>query len=496
MDYDRSGGTSGWYVDRALRSERWFEFSSPLAGAQKFRVVLYTRGDEQPRTELEVRLPEYDKRFAKTVEEPELGLLSEPIDLVNNREGLGGRLLGVEILESDQQRWTVELRNTSSRPVTAGFSYPRSYLADSGGRRYPVLAAESAIDVKRKALKKILATGERSLHTFDFAAPMTSPGALWLVLEGHDGKLRWTPTAVDGLAFPEGFSRPRPASPKPADLAFTVDLGRTLEPCAKDLQCHLTAIFLRPKGMRWRFEFLNEGVRRHEITFDTGAVRLQDEHGNEYRVLGTGAEGGFGESLLPRLSTGLWLDFGAPIDGARSFKIELASELGVDPFRVSLPEYPAALSPRSSSLAKEQTEAPVPGGEGFALLEGEVSIETDVDGFRAKLVGIERLEGKSRLTVELFNGSGKSVDYSFDLERTQLSDGVTSSPSRVIRADINPDPLSVRRREVKTLPQGGKAVHWFEFAGPSPAAKRCFVTLETHGNSQVTFGLLQVELND
>lgn len=498
MGYDQHGGTAGWSVPGALRAERWLEFPSPRDGAQKFRVVLYSTGGRQL-TELEVDLPEYDESFSQAIAEPELGLLRKAIDLVNHTEGLSSSLLGVTSLGDGRQRWHVELRNNRSQAVTVGFSYPRSYLADAHGQRYPVRAAESAIDMKRNALKKTLAGGERSLHYFDFDAPMTDPGSWWLVLAGHDRSLRWQPAAIGELPFPKGVARRRPAPRQPPDTAFEIAIERALKPCVAEVDCRLEAMFLRPGGMRWRFGFLNRGAQQRKIAFDPAVVRLQDEHGNSYRVLGTGAEDGFGGQLEPRLAADLWLDFGAPVDGARQFKMDLAGGLGMESFDVRLPEYPAELSPRSTSTATatNATESPAlrDEGEGFTLLEGETPIETDLAGFQAKLVDLERFDDRSRLTIELWNGTGASVSYGFDLDRSQLSDGVMSSPSRVLRADTNVDPMAVKKRVVETLPPGGKAVHWFEFVGPRAAAKMCFVTLETYIDSQVTFGLLQVDLD-
>lgn len=504
MGHDQVGGTSEeWSVAGALRAQRWLEFSSPRDGARKFRVVLFSKSGQQSLTEFEVDLPTYDASFGQTIAALERGLLPAAVDLADSKEGLSSRLVGVTSLDEGRQRWHVELRNDEALPVVVGFDYPRTYLADAHGQRYPVRAAETEIDVQRNVLKKTLAGGEHSFHYFDFDAPMTDPGDWWLVLAGYDRSLRWRPAGIGELSFPDGSARRRPKPRQPADTAFEIATDLTLKPCVANVDCRLEAIFLGPGGMRWRFGFLNRGAQQRTIAFDLAMLRLQDEFGNTYKVLGSGAEDGFGGRLEPRLAAGLWLDFAAPVDDAREFEMQLAGGLGIDSFSVRFPAYPAALSRRSLptalDVAPEGNKIPLAtdeAGEGLAFLEGEVPIETDLVGFQAKLVDLERFDDMSRLTIELWNNSGETVFYGFDLDRTQLSDGVMSSPGRVLRADTNAEPMAVKTRQVKMLPPGGKAVHWFEFVGPREAAKMCFVTLETLEESQVSFGLLQVNLGD
>lgn len=505
LGHESPGETgTGWAVGGALRAERWLEFPSPRGGAQRFRVVLYAEGGQEPMTDLEVQLPEYDQAFGLTPAVPELGLLPAAVDLISNVENLSSRLVGVEISKDEKQRWHLELHNEGTKPIGVGFGYPQSYLADAHGQRYSVLAADSAVDVQRSAVQMTLEGGERSFHFFDFEAAMADPGNWWLVLAGHDSSLRWQPASIGALPFPKGSTRRRPVLRQPPGTELEIPVEKTLMPCLEEVDCKLEAAYLRPGGMRWRFSFLNRGARQRSIAIDTAAVQLKDEHGNTYRVLGSGAVGGFGERLAPRLAGGLWLDFGAPVDGARIFDMVLAGGLGIEPFEVRFPVYPEELSSRSAAttppvVAGSQEGAPslpADAGESFTLLEGEVPIETDLTGFQAKLVDFERFDGRSRLTIELWNRTGAPVRYGFDLDRTQLSDGVMSSPSRVLRADTNADPVAVRTWVVETLQPGERATHWFEFVGPRPGAEMCFVTLETNSDSQVTLGLLQLDLKN
>lgn len=503
MDYDRSAnGEALWTVAGALRAERWLEFPSPLDGARSFRVVLYSKHGEQPLTNLEVDLPEYDVGFSQTLTAPGLGLLPAPVDLEDNMEGLNSRLLGVDSLKDGSQRWHVELHNASPEPLTVGFSYPRSYVADGFGRRYTVKAAENTTDVRGKALKKVLAVGERSFHFFDFEAPMLTPGSWWLVLVGHDAALRWQPAAVGQLSFPKSSFRRRPGLAPPSETAFEMSVGVALKPCLAEVSCRLEAVFLGPSSMRWRFHFLNRGAEPKNLAFHLPGVSLLDEHGNVYRAIGAGSERSFSGRLEPRLAADLWLDFGSPVDGSYSFEADLASGLSIDPFVVPFPSYPAELSipaqPSESEDSLIESEIPLTqeAGEGFKLLGGEALIETDLEGFRAKLLNLERFDDMSRLTIEVWNGSGEMVQYGFDLHRTQLFDGVMSSPSRVLRADSNANPRTVQKQVVRSLPPGGRARHWFEFVGPRAEATTCFVALETYSDSQVQFSLLEVQLKD
>jgi hypothetical protein len=268
---------------------------------------------------------------------------------------------------------------------------------------------------------------------------------------------------------------------------YPVNIGRDFSSTLEGVAGTLTRAEILSNGrMRLHFSFHNSSGKKQEVGLDYQSTYLADPAGNRYRVLtaDTPAESA-SAPIPPGGKIDRWLEFQAPLDQARRFSVSL----GAPPdskgpqfplFGVDLPQYPRELSVSTTS------PKPAPGA---ALLSVSGSIETNIQGFRSDLRGVElRQDGRMRWSFAFLNGSAHDQTVGLDYSNIYLQDQFGNRYS-VLTSDSGGRPGQVFK---ESLPRALRADHWLEFAAPRQSARSFTVVLA--GQQGLKFFPLHVDL--
>ena len=494
------------------------EFAAPPEGTRQLHVGLASDRDDVEFEFFAIRLPEDveglpepPKPFAPRPDS-DLPAIAGPTTFTSAAEGFAGTLRRVELLADQRMRWDLEFFNRSDATQQLSLRYDRIYLYDNLGNYYPVMSSSSGgrAGGKTNAFRGVVQRAVRADHWLEFPAPVAGATSFALVLVGdrkHGAAFNSLETRIPEI--PDKYAAPPPTF-RPLASTGTQELDLSLENNIAGLTSTLTAIEFRGDGkMRWHLAFHNRSKRDLQIGFDYPRTYLSDAAGRQYSVRGSDPPAGATRSSTFELRRGLrsdrWMDFDGPMDrGVEQLTAWLFSHderrltfepLFVEPLQVPADfEYPQATVPPPPAAKDERPPAPASVPVSFVLRAGEIELESDLPGLKAKLTTIERLDnGRLRWHFEFLNRAGAPLEIGFDASETFLYDNVGKSYA-VLASDTSPPERSAVQIYRATLQPGESARHWFEFSGPARGATSFFAAIASHDAAQLRFQPLQATL--
>jgi len=435
--------------------------------------------------------------------------------------GISGTLTRIEIFPKGRMRFHFRFRNQSTQAAGLGFDFRKTYLADPQGNRYAVLAADSGATTIGR-----LEPGREVERWIEFPAPRDNAQSFKVGLSGYEGGPGFPLFTVKLPPYPKALSLATSKPPTPADSALLA-VSQVVSSNIQGLQSALEGVELLANGrMRWRFAFLNNSERDQTVGLDYSRIYLQDKSGNRYSVLGSDTGAGAGEAYSELLQRALraqrWIEFPAPLNGARDFTVVLVSHDGRSlrfiPFAVRIPYYPPRYSRTAASAPRPQLQSPqqpteiaaavieVPSESQPLSMEPEPPQKepleqpvaaipykadtvwnTSIEGLQGSLQALELLDGnRVRWTIELRNQTGTPQEIGFNLAESYLSDNL-GHRYMIVRSDAE-------RLHREVIPAGGRTIHWFEFPSPASGASRFIAVLSSHSPAALRYRPFQIDL--
>jgi hypothetical protein len=449
--------------------------------------------------------------------------LSQAFD--STMQGFSGALTRIEILPNGRMRLFFKFRNHSRQNVGLGFNYRSSYLADKNGNRYRMLAADGKEEAGETAVDQVQ-PGSEIERWFEFSAPLEQARSFKVGLMGYEGGPGFPLFEIELPDYPKDLSVSPPPPPVAAESAV-LPVSRSFATSIQGLRSQLERVELLANGrMRWRFAFLNGSERDQTLGFDYSRIYLEDKAGHRYPVLSfdTGAGAVYRELVQRAVRVDRWIEFSAPLNGARDFTVVLVSHdrrtLRFIPFTVRIPYYPAKYSRTVASASQTQPSTqPTEMAAAPPALLAENPVEsqplstepapaqkepleppaasipykadtvwnTSIEGLQGSLQALELLDGnRVRWTIELQNQTGTAQEIGFNLTESYLSDNLGHRYT-VVRSDAE-------RLHREVIPAGGRITHWFEFPSPASGASRFIAVLSSHSPSTLRYRPFQIDL--
>lgn len=268
--------------------------------------------------------------------------------------------------------------------------------------------------------------------------------------------------------------------------AYAVQLEQILATGVDGVNGRLVSVEILEDGkMRLHFSFDNRSDEGQLLGFDLKKTYLADEFGNAYEVKASSSLVPGGASLFETVPAGesrkYWMEFQAPLDGARRLHVELAtperSELKFMPFSVVLPEYPRELSPPSPPnprLAESDAQAL------------DVKLDNGRRDVASHVRQLEVSETGMRVTFDMWNRGSLPLQADFDPSRIELRDGRGNvlKPSRMGTFEQG------RESDLRTGKLLRRAVRtrlFLEFPPPRTASEKWELQLATRPDSAFRF---------
>ncbi len=411
-----------------------------------------------------------------------------------NIDGLSGRLTHIELLPNGRMRLNFEFTNNTDRDLELDFQNGRTYVADDFGNRYGVvLPAEPVVTTPETSHQSSVPAGGSGRTFLDFPAPREGAKVLNVGLE---------PTTKDGVARPEFFQIDIPetlgkhfAAPDPPEAPAGARIseveGAVLTSSVKDFEGKVArVVLLDERAMRWDLEFYNRSEQNQILGLRYDQIYLADEFGNRYPVLRSSrhldgeAINAFEGPVQRAVRVEHWLEFPAPVDGARHFTLHLAGTGSSAPsfqsYRVRLPKYERARYSRPPA-----PEAP-PSLETWSF---DKEFANNVDGLESRLTRVHLLEsGRTRWCLTLHNCSHGDLTAGFDYLATYLVDDA-GRRYEVVAVETGAAPERAVRIELRP---GLRSDHWLEFPRPRQGAKRFKLRLISHDPRYLDYGVVEV----
>ncbi len=419
-------------------------------------------------------------------------VLAVPVSFKSSARGFLGQLEDVVQLPDRLLCWKLELMNSGSTLVKAGFDLKTSYLADSRGSRYPILRADTSTE--RQPVIDAFGSGDKREYWMVFDPPIAGERKFIAFMNSTQRGVRFDPFRIElaGESIKDAGILATPPVPEGA-VPLAVDVPPIGVRGVQGLDARVSSIVLLAADagagrgqsrMRWVLALHNTTFETIEVGLALPAIHLEDEYGNIYSVLASSAgqlpaQGLYIQDLGGGLRRDPWLEFPAPRPGVRHLKARFANyepgQLQFDEIAFDLPEIASAFryTPETISFAAED-------GGSFGTSSGNLD---------ARLVEVERLEnGRLRWQLELSNQGGEAIDVGFDFAKIKLTDG--SYPYRLKASDTGMRPDQIY---TETIPPGGRVFHWLDFTEP-PATSTTFDLLLASHDGSFRYRPLSVEL--
>jgi hypothetical protein len=236
-----TGGSSGQVyqqtLQRAVRTDHWFEFTAPWNGARSFKIVLISNDRRTLRfIPFAVQIPYYPARYSQPlkisppvakavpkppppapaprapVETPAVAVVPPAKPAVEEKadsrraltlreaddhwatsvKGLSGRLEAIELLPDGRLRWRFEFQNQSGGSQEFGLNLKDSYLSDDLGHRYGIVRSD--VGNIGSVFQESIPDGGRVAHWIECSEPAIGARRFIAVLVSHSPKtLRFVP---------------------------------------------------------------------------------------------------------------------------------------------------------------------------------------------------------------------------------------------------------------------------------------------------------------
>lgn len=436
-------------------------------------------------------------------------------------QGLSGTLTRIELTRSGRMRLYFRFRNASSGSVGLGFDYGKTYLADKAGNRYGVAAADGGGTAGETGIDQVNRGGEIE-RWIEFPAPRDGARRFHVGLTSYEGGPSFPLFEIELPEYPKELSTTTPPH-RPAAGSTLLPMEQAFSTALPGLKGSIRTVELLAGGrMRWSFAFLNGTDRDLPLSFDYSKIRLRDELGNEYPLLGSNTGGNAGqyyrEILQRAVRADHWFEFGAPINGARQFTVILASHdrgaLQFLPFKTRVPFYPARYSRSAVPVRKEPEPAHTPPVQETPETEPQpvevVSVpptpepqpesvhpepvsspvrytvsgewKTSIPGLTGGIESIAALQdGRLRLTFQFRNNTGTPQEVGFALKESYLADNLGRRYS-VVGSDVAGGDISF-----KLLADGQSVRRWVDFPAPAAGAFRFTAVFASHSRTSLRF---------
>lgn len=417
--------------------------------------------------------------------------------------GLTGAVTSVELLENGRMRLNLEFTNQSEKAQALAIDHRASYVADEFGNLYEIFNAKSGAASAVRSIESI-PKGARVTRSLELPAPKDGAKSFSVRLadaQPRQGDLSFFEVKLP--AYPEKYTvkTPPPTPPPGAEsLPVSVTFASSIEGFIGKVA---SVDLLDASHMRWAFSFLNRSTSDLDVGLDYSAIYLVDELGNRYPLLRVeAAHKPDATGLLPRaLRADYWFEFDAPRDGARKFRVELAtkksSALSFKPFEAQFTAYDAArystrskiqLPPPQPKIAS--ATAPAPPIETVATEPGK-EFGSSVPGVGGKVTKIELLpSGRMRWTLSFWNRSNGEVVVAASPGESYLLDRAGNRYS-VLSSTTGSSSTSTTR-----LGAGTRLENHLELGAPRRGAARLTAHLEGHGSETLHFDTFEVDLAD
>ncbi len=411
-----------------------------------------------------------------------------------NAEGLTGRLANIEVLANGRMRLNFEFTNTTERDLDLDFHNGRTYLADDFGNRYEVLPADPAVTPSASP-QEIVPAGGVGSYSLEFPAPRQGTKVLNVGLE---------PTAENGAARPEffqvdiadklpeeSFQAPEPIE-EPAGARIQELEGAVFASDVEGFEGTVARVELRDhQTMRWKVEFFNRSEEEQRLGLRYDRIYLADELGNRYPVLRSSQHAGgeavnaFAGPVQRAVRVDHWLDFPAPIGGARRFTLYLA---GTESSLASFRSYTVKID-RYDQKRYSRPPARVPSSPSLETWSFDRPFDNSLAGLESRLVSVQLLEsGRTRWNLRLLNRSEETLSIGFNFAATYLTD-VSGQRYAVVgtNSGTSPDRAVEARLEPRL-----RSDSWLEFPTPWEGAIRFKLRLVSHDERRLRYAVTEI----
>ena len=412
---------------------------------------------------------------------------------VTTVDGLTGKLVTVDILPDGNMRLNFEFENTTEEDIDLDFHLARTYLADDEGHRYGVqvgtadiVPGETLSDLATGPSSETVRAGGKVSYSLDFPPPREGARELSVALASDRADVEFEFFNVSLEEVPEDLRTPR-GQFVPEEGSETAELvtGATFESDIEGLDGNLARVeLLQNQRMRWNLEFFNRSEQDQQISLRYDRIYLTDEHGTYYRVLGSSSaayakgNNAYRHLVQRAVKVEQWLEFEAPVDGARHFRLVLAGDegqgAGFRDLETEVAQYPTEYSiPKPTSLVPSNN-----------LLQQSIGFGNNQSGLETELTAIElRPQGALRWWFSFYNRTQRDLQLGLNYPRTYLADR-TGQRYSVRRTDTLAGP---KRSATFELRRGVKATHWMDFDMPPSSGTSLTVHLFSPRRSDAVF---------
>jgi len=422
-----------------------------------------------------------------------------PVDVghtfATNVEGFDGRLTNIELLQNGRMRLNFEFTNNTGRDREIDFHNGRTYLADDFGNRYGVVLAADPADAPTAPVQRSVPAGGSGSYSLEFPAPRRGSKVLNVGLE---------PTSGDGAAKPQ-FFQIEIAQKLPPEVLQEPELveepagalvreieGERLASSVEGFEGKVARVaLLDEQTMRWDLEFFNRSGQDQIFGLHYDRIYLADELGNYYPVLRSSQHGSgeavnaFEGPVQRAVRVDHWLEFPAPVNGAKRFTLHLA---GTESSAPSFQSY-AVTIPHEDLARYSRVSAPEPSPPSLETWELDRAFDNSLDGLESRLYAVRLLaNGRTRWDLRLFNRSNRDLTFGFNYAASYLADGA-GHRYEVVAADTGAAP----DRAVKiTLRPGLRGDHWLEFPRPKEGTTSFKMRLLSHDEQRLEYAAIEV----